>query len=768
MIQISRTRSCLILTMILVLGAATISPATPPPNPLHPTFQLLDPRGKIIRQAGMEPDQEKTCGQCHDTAFITGHTIPAHQQKNISCLSCHFECDKAIECGKVTWSAEAFEPDGMLKRQWLRISKPASANCGTCHGLTTPPDGPVAIPKDYRIAAYPTGSQTSEHHQLTRNEGSIYSAQDVSESLLNLAGRQNLHFPWDVHARKVVQCTDCHYAPNDPQRLSSQTKPVALLRSEPRREKLSEYLQQPDHRLRTADCQTCHDPLKGHDFLPYPARHFEMVACQSCHVPRQMGPAEQMVDATLLDESGSPLVTYQGVKGEPANLNTVYTEGSVPPLLPLKESGKSGNSVRLTPVNLVSRWYWTSGDSQEPIAREVLERALMNNGLYRPELIAALDQNHDGRLDRSELKLDTESKRQVVEQLLVAAGVKRPAIRSEVKLHPLGHGVSGRSQALSDCAACHGPDSRLKDQVVLASWTPGGQVPPWKDGKVVPGDIETTAKGGLVWKAGPEVQDRLHLLGFPAQNWSDRLGLLMLLGVVLGVTVHGGYRLISRRRHPPHVFPTRREYIFTAYERLWHWVMAVSVIALILTGLQIHFPGRLNLFGAARAVSIHNFFAVVLTLNAFLALFYHLATAAIRQFLPERQGLTEELTRQTKYYLRDIFKGLPAPFRRSPDRKLNVLQQITYFTLLNVLFPLQIITGALIWLVGTYPAWATAVGGLSLIAPLHNLGSWMFLSFLVMHLYLATAGHTVLAHVRGMIDGYEEVEVADLPEGERV
>jgi thiosulfate reductase cytochrome b subunit len=242
----------------------------------------------------------------------------------------------------------------------------------------------------------------------------------------------------------------------------------------------------------------------------------------------------------------------------------------------------------------------------------------------------------------------------------------------------------------------------------------------------------------------------------------------MLIGVVLGVTLHGGYRLISRRHHPSQAFQTRREYIFTAYERLWHWVMAVSVIALILTGLQIHFPGRIYLFGATRAVSIHNFFAVVLMLNAFLALFYHLATAAIRQFLPDRQGLADELTRQTKYYLRDIFKGLPAPFRRSPERKLNVLQQITYLMLLNVLFPLQIVTGALIWLVGTYPSFATTVGGLSIIAPLHNLGSWMFISFLVMHIYLATAGHTVLAHVRGMIDGYEEVEVGDIPEGEKV
>ena len=105
------------------------------------------------------------------------------------------------------------------------------------------------------------------------------------------------------------------------------------------------------------------------------------------------------------------------------------------------------------------------------------------------------------------------------------------------------------------------------------------------------------------------------------------------------------------------------------------------------------FPRRDALLGAANAVAIHNFFAVVLVLNAFLALFYHLATAAIRQFLPGRHGVAEAVKLQTRYYLRDIFKGLPAPFPRSLDHKLNVLQQITYLFLLNVLFPCKLSPG---------------------------------------------------------------------------
>jgi thiosulfate reductase cytochrome b subunit len=44
----------------------------------------------------------------------------------------------------------------------------------------------------------------------------------------------------------------------------------------------------------------------------------------------------------------------------------------------------------------------------------------------------------------------------------------------------------------------------------------------------------------------------------------------------------------------------------------------------------------------------------------------------------------------------------------------------------------------------------------------------MFISFLVAHVYLATTGHTVMVHVRGMVEGYEEVEAPDIPGGERV
>ncbi len=750
----------LILSILVVLGASPIM-AADQPNLMHPTFQWLDAQGKAVRQGSAAPDQAQTCGQCHATAYITGHGLPAHRKIQADCLACHFEG------GKENFSAAAFEPNGMVKRDWLRIYKPSAANCGACHGLTASLKSPVAIPEDYRSAAYPLGRLETGRYQLSRANGSIFSPQEVSASLLNLADKQSLHMPWDVHAQRMVQCADCHYAPNNPQRLGSRKASIAGLRGEPRRETVGEYLKKPDHHLMTANCQTCHEPRKGHDFLPYPERHFEMVACQSCHIPRQLGPAEQMVDATLLDETGSPLVEYRGRKGEAANLNTGYSRGFLPPLLAMPQSGKAGDPVKLSPVNLVSTWYWSSGKSQEPIPRETLRQALMVNGNYRPEVIAALDRNHDGRLEPEELRLDSEAKIQVVENLLRAGGVKDPVIQAEVRAHRISHGVAEQGQALSDCAACHGPDSRVKKSVKLASWAPGNILPTWRDGAPVSGRIDTELGGQVVWKQGSGEQ-QLHVFGVTGKNWTDRLGLLMLLGVFLMVSMHAGYRLVTRRRHSQPALATRREYLFTAYERIWHWVMALSVLVLILTGLQIHFPGEFHWLGERSAVSTHNFFAAVLLVNAFLALFYHLATAAIRQFLPNRQGVMAAVKSQARYYLRDIFKGLPAPFPRSFEQKLNVLQQFTYLLLLNVLFPFQIISGSLIWLVGKYPAFGAAIGGLGIIAPLHNLGAWMFISFVVAHVYLTTTGHTVFSHVRGMIEGYEEVEVTAIREGERV
>jgi thiosulfate reductase cytochrome b subunit len=152
-------------------------------------------------------------------------------------------------------------------------------------------------------------------------------------------------------------------------------------------------------------------------------------------------------------------------------------------------------------------------------------------------------------------------------------------------------------------------------------------------------------------------------------------------------------------------------------------------------------------------------------LNAFLSLFHHIATAAIRTFLPEPKGLLGRILEHLEYQTRGIFRGGPHPHEQK-GQKLNPLQQLTYLALLNLLFPLQIVTGILIWAVGHWPAVGATLGGLAVVAPVHNLGAWLFLTFFVLHAYLVTTGRTVGEHFRAMATGYQFVDAGpDSPEG---
>jgi thiosulfate reductase cytochrome b subunit len=52
-----------------------------------------------------------------------------------------------------------------------------------------------------------------------------------------------------------------------------------------------------------------------------------------------------------------------------------------------------------------------------------------------------------------------------------------------------------------------------------------------------------------------------------------------------------------------------------------------------------------------------------------------------------------------------------------------------------------------------------------LINAVHVIGAYVFLLYLITHLYMATLGRTAFAHTKAMITGYEEEP--DGPEGDR-
>jgi thiosulfate reductase cytochrome b subunit len=195
----------------------------------------------------------------------------------------------------------------------------------------------------------------------------------------------------------------------------------------------------------------------------------------------------------------------------------------------------------------------------------------------------------------------------------------------------------------------------------------------------------------------------------------------------------------------------KKVYIFKGFERFWHWAQALLIIAMILTGFEIH--GTWQVLGFEQALNVHEFSAWALIILWAFAIFWHFTTGEWRQYIPT----TKNLLAMIKYYGFGIFQGSEHPFKQSLMQKHNPLQRLAYLALKLLLNPLIWITGLLMLF---YTSWDSF--GISLdretVVTLHVIGAFLMTSFLIIHLYLITTGHTIGAHLKAMISGYEEVE----------
>jgi thiosulfate reductase cytochrome b subunit len=737
------------LALALGVGAPSAAVGQQPVNPMHPAFVPRDAAGNPTRVAA-DVSATNTCGGCHDAPYIESHSSHGAGRGGATCVHCH------VDGGRLDVAPERLDDEGRLVRHSLRIGAPRPASCAPCHGVVSEGRGLVELPSSL---VAPGAGFAARGLSLTLVEGAIVAPQRMSESFLDLQDKGSLTDPWDVHAAKLVECTSCHFAANDPARVDDKRTSLRYVKADPRRMSTAEFLQRPDHRLATPGCRSCHDALATHDFLPYRERHMEVLGCQTCHISAPRAPAAEMVDATVCTPEGEPVVRYRNMDPAPGEANNA---AFVRPLRPLLvERVESDGARRLAPVNLVSRYRWVVG--AEAVPADKVAAALLDGGRYAPAVLAELDVDHDGRLDARELRLDTPAKAALVAARLRPLVHGDPTIEGTLEAHPLAHGVGGRHRAERACEACHAATSRLSGAFPIVPYLPGGVAPRPRDGDRVTleGAIVPTPEGGLAFQHGP-TPGRLHVLGATRHALSNRLGFFLFLAVALGVTAHGAGRVLLRGKRAGHAHAAPpsdapKVYVFGVYERLWHWTMAASGVVLIGTGIGIHNAGASWVGGLPRLVLLHNVAAVVLSANAFLSLFYHLATIAIRSFIPEPTGFVKRVLEHVAYQSRGIFHGAPHP-TQAPTEKLNPLQQVTYLALLNLLFPLQIATGVLLWAIGRWPDLGAALGGLSIVAPVHNLGAWLFLSFFVLHVYLVTTGRSVGDHLQSMLTGYRAVE----------
>ncbi len=196
-----------------------------------------------------------------------------------------------------------------------------------------------------------------------------------------------------------------------------------------------------------------------------------------------------------------------------------------------------------------------------------------------------------------------------------------------------------------------------------------------------------------------------------------------------------------------------RIYIYKRYERFWHWSQAALIIVLMLTGFEIH--GVYSLMGFEDAVDLHTLTAWTLVVIWAFTIFWQFTTGEWRQYIPSLKNVTA----MALYYTVGIFKEMPHPFRKTVVQKHNPLQRLAYLALLAFISPM-IWGSGLLYLF--YADWAR-LGldqylSLEIVALVHTLGAFMITAFFFIHVYLTTTGHTVFAHIKAMITGWEDVD----------
>jgi thiosulfate reductase cytochrome b subunit len=192
-------------------------------------------------------------------------------------------------------------------------------------------------------------------------------------------------------------------------------------------------------------------------------------------------------------------------------------------------------------------------------------------------------------------------------------------------------------------------------------------------------------------------------------------------------------------------------YLYTRYERFWHWLQTILIVVLLITGFETH--GVFTLFGFDAAAEVHNFVGLTWLIAFAFFIFWLFTTGEWRQYVPT----TRKMFAVIRYYTYGIFRGESHPVPKRKDAKHNPLQRLVYLSLAAMLLPIQMASGFLFWSYNSWEAWGLGWLSLYVIATIHLAGAFAILSFLIVHLYMITTGHSILAHTRAMITGWEEV-----------
>ena len=180
--------------------------------------------------------------------------------------------------------------------------------------------------------------------------------------------------------------------------------------------------------------------------------------------------------------------------------------------------------------------------------------------------------------------------------------------------------------------------------------------------------------------------------------------------------------------------------------RVMHWIAALSIVVLIVTGFTIGRPyfmtsGAQSSFGLQWVRLAHFIAAAALIMTALVRaywLFVGNRFERLPALFPVRPRDWVNMFRMIKFYL------LIHPERGPRYLGHNPLQQ-TFYTMTYVAAAIMAVTGFILfgqatpdgWIMHTFGRLAPLFGGMQMVRVVHHVVTWYFPMFIVFHVYLA-------------------------------
>ncbi|MDQ5986233.1 MAG: thiosulfate reductase cytochrome b subunit [Syntrophus sp. SKADARSKE-3] len=200
--------------------------------------------------------------------------------------------------------------------------------------------------------------------------------------------------------------------------------------------------------------------------------------------------------------------------------------------------------------------------------------------------------------------------------------------------------------------------------------------------------------------------------------------------------------------------------------RVWHWVNALMIMILIVTGIRLRISGIAALRSHDPYLVLHLYAGWAMAASSLFWFTYAIASGHLRRHFLMKNNDLAGILRQVRYYAISIFKGDKDPFAPSAEQKYNPLQKLAYGSVMLIIVPVQVITGLCFSHIGILRGFILYWNMAGLLDAVHVIVAYVFILYLIVHIYMATLGPTAFSHILAMITGFAETGTDPAGEGE--